>query len=69
MADTTVGTLFGNVIKDSLLGYIKIVYISENEGTEKMANNLTSYEAYKLMSKVALAYFKIGEYWTVIVAA
>ena len=69
MADTTVGTLFGNVIKDSLLGYIKIVYVNENEGIEKMADNLTSYEVYRLMSKTALAYFKIGEYWTIIVAA
>ena len=62
--------LFQNVIKDALLGYIKIIYVDSEEGysgTEFMANNLTASQITDLFGKKVNAYYRIGEYWTVIV--
>ena len=62
--------LFQNVIKEAFLGYIKIVYVNagdEYSGTEYMANNLTALQMTDLFGKNVLAYYRIGEYWTVIV--
>lgn len=57
-----------NYVKDALIGYVKIVYTdAEGLGTEKMMNNLTAMEIYNLLNREAKAYFKIGEYWTIIV--
>lgn len=63
-----VSSVIINYVKDTLLGYVKIVYTdAESLGTEKMMNNLTAMEVYNLLNKEAKAYFKIGEYWTIIV--
>lgn len=68
MADITISNLFANVIKETNLGYIRVVYVGEgNVGTERMVNNLTAEEVYSLLNKTAKSYYKIGEYWTITV--
>lgn len=60
--------LFQNVIKETLLGYIKIVYVNEGyEATEYMANNLTALQMTDLFGRNVQSFYKIGEYWTVTV--
>ena len=67
MADITVGNLFANVIKSSYLGYIRIVYTGQEEAVERMANDLSAEEMFTLLNKTSKAYYRIGEYWTIIV--
>ena len=63
-----VSSVIINYVKETLLGYVRIVYTNaESAGVEKMMNDLTAMEVYHLLNKDVKAYFKIGEYWTIVV--
>lgn len=68
MAAVTVSNLFANVVKDTYLGYIKVVKIGENNaGEERGCDTFTAAEIENLMSKNAKAWWNIGEYWYIVV--
>ena len=68
MAAITVKNIFGNVCPKTNLGYIKVIRIGDkNVAIERGAESLTASEVASLMDKNAQAYYKIGEYWYIVV--
>ncbi len=68
MAAMNVNNLFVNVFKDTLLGYVRVIQIGEGgNASERTCETLTSSEISILLNKEAKAWYKIGEYWYVVV--
>lgn len=63
-SEITVKNLFVNVFKDTLLGYIHVIKVGEgNEAQEVSCETLSASEMANMIDKVPKAYYKIGEYW------
>ena len=57
-----------NVAKDTLLGYIVVTSVGEgNTTSEKKLNEFNCAELFALSNKNFKAYYKIGEYWYIVV--
>lgn len=63
-SEITVKNLFVNVFKDTILGYIRIIKVgNSNEAHEIGCETLSASEMANMIDKVPKAYYKIGEYW------
>ena len=63
-SEVTVKNLFVNVFKDTTLGYIHIIKVGNGgEAQEVGCETISAVEMASMVDKVPKAYYKIGEYW------
>ena len=57
-----------NVAKDTLLGYIRVIAIgAANTATEKLMDSMTAAEVATITQKELKTYYKIGDYWYIVI--
>lgn len=63
----TVSYLFQKVFTDTLLGYIKIMFVDDQrQGIERDVISLTALELFELFDKEAKEYYQVGTYWYIV---